>query len=86
MADAKPSSVPLQPNLKLSKYDCPKDDEAANAMRGVPYALACGSLMYAMVATKCNIAYSVGVVSRFMSNPGKGCCEVHIEVLERDKR
>ncbi|MCO5556931.1 hypothetical protein L7F22_010486 [Adiantum nelumboides] len=40
-------------------------------MAKIPYASACGSLMYAMVATRPDIAYAVGVVSRFMSNPGK---------------
>ena len=40
-------------------------------MAKVPYASACGSLMYAMVATRPDIAYAVGVVSRYMSNPGK---------------
>ena len=40
-------------------------------MRDLPYACACGSLMYAMVATRPYIAYAVGVVSRYMSNPGK---------------
>ncbi|RVX04667.1 Retrovirus-related Pol polyprotein from transposon TNT 1-94 [Vitis vinifera] len=32
---------------------------------------AIGSLMYAMVCTRPDIAYTVGVVSRFMSRPGK---------------
>ena len=30
-----------------------------------------GSLMYAMIATRPDIAFAVGVVSRYMSNPGK---------------
>ncbi|MCO5580514.1 hypothetical protein L7F22_034382 [Adiantum nelumboides] len=40
-------------------------------MAKIPYALACGSLLYAMVATRPDIAHAVGVVSTFMSNPGK---------------
>ncbi|KAL6334535.1 hypothetical protein AAG906_018034 [Vitis piasezkii] len=40
-------------------------------MRRVPYASAVGSLMYAMVCTRPDIAYAVGVVSRFLSNPGR---------------
>ena len=57
--------------LKLSKDDCPKSDEDKAAMAKVPYALACGGLMYTMVATRPDITYVVGVVNRFMSNPGK---------------
>ena len=40
-------------------------------MSKVPYALAIGSLMYAMVYTRPDIAHAVGVVSRFISRPGK---------------
>ena len=40
-------------------------------MMKVPYASAVGSLMYAMVCTRPDIGYVVGVVSRFMSNPSK---------------
>ena len=40
-------------------------------MQSVPYASGCGSLMYAMVVTRPDIAYTLGVVSRFMANPGK---------------
>ena len=40
-------------------------------MSHVPYASAVGSLMYAMVYTRLDIAHAVGVLSRFMSKPGK---------------
>ena len=39
-------------------------------MRQIPYASTVGSLMYAMLCTRPNICYSVGVVSRYQSNPG----------------
>ena len=39
-------------------------------MRYIPYASAVGSLMYAMLCTRPDICYAVGVVSRFQSNPG----------------
>ena len=71
MADAKPLGVPLQPCTKLSKADSPQDVQATNYMKGIPYASACGSLMYAMVATRPDIAHAVGVVCRFMADPGR---------------
>ena len=40
-------------------------------MSKVPYASAVGSLMYAMVCTRPDIAHAVGFVSKFLSNPGK---------------
>lgn len=40
-------------------------------MDKIPYSSAVGSLMYAMIATRPDIAFAVGVVSRYMSNPGR---------------
>ena len=40
-------------------------------MSKVPYASAIGSLIYAMVCIRPDIAHAVGVVSRFMSRLGK---------------
>ena len=40
-------------------------------MSRVPYSSAVGSLMYAMACIKLDIAHAVGVVSRYMNNPGK---------------
>ena len=40
-------------------------------MSHVPYANAVGSLMYALVCTRPDIAHTVGVLSRYMSKPGK---------------
>ena len=37
----------------------------------VPYASTIGSLMYAMVCTRPDIAHAVGVVSKYMANHGK---------------
>ena len=38
-------------------------------MEKTHYALAVGSLMYAIVCTRTNIAYTMGVVNRYMGNP-----------------
>ena len=79
MYDAKPLGVPLPPHVKLSKVDCPNDEMTGDEMRDIPYASACGSLMYAMVATHPDIAYVVGVVSGYMSNPSKS----HWQAIKR---
>ena len=58
-------------------------------MAKIPYALACGSLMYAMVATRLDIAHAMGVVKKFMSNPGKkalGSCKANSQILEWHNR
>ena len=63
--------VPIPVGLRLSTEQCPKTQEEEEDMSRVPYASAVGSLMYAMVYTRLDIAHVVGVLSRFMSKPGK---------------
>lgn len=43
----------------------------SDTMRTVPYQSAVGSLMYSMIGTRPDLAYSVGLVCRFMSKPLK---------------
>jgi len=45
-------------------------------MAKIPYTFIVGSLMYAMVCTRLDIAHVVGVVSRFMSNTRRKHWEV----------
>lgn len=40
-------------------------------MDKIPYASVVGSLMYAMVGSRLDLAYAVGLISRFMGKPGK---------------
>ena len=61
--------IPVGTNF--SAEQCSKTQEEDEDMSRVPYASAMGSLMYAMVCTRPDIAHAVGVLSRFMSNPGK---------------
>ena len=76
--EAKPVSTPLGSHFKLSKEQSPKTEEEMDHMSKVPYASAIGSLIYAMVCTRLDIAHAVGVVSRFMSRPGKQ----HLEAVK----
>ena len=69
--DAKPRTTLLANDFKLSKEQSPKTTEEHDHMALVSYASAVGSLMYAMVCTRPDIAHVVGVVSRYMANPGK---------------
>ena len=71
MLEVKPVGSTLPANCRLSDKQSPKTKlKKADKMK-VPYASAIGSLMYAMVCTRPDIGYAVGVVSRFMSNPSK---------------
>ena len=53
----------------MSDDQRPKTSKEEKMMRQIPYALAVGSLMYAMLCTRLDICYLVGMVSRYQSNP-----------------
>ncbi|KAH9766026.1 Integrase catalytic domain-containing protein [Citrus sinensis] len=70
MQDCKSISTPLPVNFKLSSSMCPSNEAERKKMSRVPYASAVGSLMFAMICTRPDIAQAVGAVSRYMANPG----------------
>ncbi|XP_073133492.1 secreted RxLR effector protein 161-like [Henckelia pumila] len=54
------------------RYVKEKDVETESAqMKIVPYKNAVGSMIYSMVSTRMEIAYGMGLVSRFMSKPSR---------------
>ncbi|XP_065631171.1 secreted RxLR effector protein 161-like, partial [Quercus suber] len=55
-------------------------------MRQIPYASAVGSLIYVMLCTRPNIYYSVGMVSRYKSNPGPKHWKVVRHILKYLRR
>jgi hypothetical protein len=62
MDDYNPNHAPIEANLKLSKKsDAPSVDQTM-------YSSIVGSLRY-LVNTRMDLAYSVGIVSRYMENP-----------------
>lgn len=71
MHKSKPVSTPLAGHFKLSSKLSPTSEKEMKEMEKIPYSSAVGSLMYAMICTRPDIAYAVGVVSRFLANPGE---------------
>jgi len=70
MADCKPVGTPMLPGLNLSSQHSPKTPEGKQEMENIPYINAVSSLMYLAIMTCPDIAYAVGVLARFNSNPG----------------
>lgn len=70
MQDCKPIGTPLEANLKLMKLTDEEYAEVEHQMQGIPYKAAVGSLMYAMVGTRMDLAFAVSVVSQHMAKPG----------------
>jgi hypothetical protein len=60
----------MDPGFKLSTSMAPQSEDDVIFMKSVPYINAVGSLMYLAITSHPDIAYSVGVLARFNSNPG----------------
>ena len=69
MQDSKKGFLPFKHGITLSKDQCPKTPDEIEKMKAVPYAFAVGSLIYAMLCTKLDICFTVGMVSRYQSDP-----------------
>ncbi|KAM1216942.1 hypothetical protein ACFX2J_013172 [Malus domestica] len=70
MAQSKKGLLPVRHGIHLSKFMGPKTPEEIRQMSVIPYASAIGSLMYAMICTRLDIAYVVSITNRYQSNPG----------------
>ncbi|KAJ9565912.1 LOW QUALITY PROTEIN: hypothetical protein OSB04_001878 [Centaurea solstitialis] len=71
MDESKKGFIPMQHGIVLSKTQCPVSSQDQDKMKSVPYASAIGSIMYAMLCTMPDVAYSVSVTSRYQQNPGE---------------
>jgi transposase InsO family protein len=70
LQDANAVSTPLPTSTRLTRDMSPQTSQEIASMRDVPYLRAIGSIMYAMLGTRPDIAYAVGVLSQYGSNPG----------------
>ena len=71
MENSKRGLIPFRHGIHLSKKMCPSTPEEIERMSKIPYASAIGSLMYAMLCTRPDIAHAVSVTSRYQSNLGE---------------
>ncbi|KAL6322834.1 hypothetical protein AAG906_020834 [Vitis piasezkii] len=70
MSNCAPRDTPVAKGDKFSLHQCPKNELEKKDMERFPYASAIGSLMYAQVCTRPDIAYIVGMLGRYLSNLG----------------
>ena len=68
--DIKTAPSPMDPNLKLSEDQGPKNPEEEEEMAKRPYAAAVGALRYLADMTRPDLAYAVGQLARYLLNPG----------------
>jgi hypothetical protein len=62
--------APVVKGDKLGTFQCPKNKYESDQMKSIPYASAVESLMYAQVCTRPDIAFIIGLLGKFQTNPG----------------
>jgi len=68
MKDCSPRIAPIVKGDRFNLNQCPKNDLEREQMYNIPYASAVGSLMYAQVCTRLDIAFAMGMLERYQSN------------------
>jgi len=89
MKECKPIGTPFSENLRLLKLSDEEFGNVQRKMEGVPYKAGVGSLIYAMLVMKADIAFVVSIVSQFMlkaAPPHLDGCKTHYEVFEEHFR
>ncbi|KAG8493315.1 hypothetical protein CXB51_010698 [Gossypium anomalum] len=71
MDKAKAVNTPFAIHFRVSVKHSPSTEKEKEEMQKIPYSSAVGSLIYAMVCTRPDLAYVIGTVSQFLSNPGR---------------
>ena len=82
MIECKSVSLPLAGHFILSKSQCPSYESEYLKMENIPYANVIGTIMYSMISTRSDLAYSISLLSRFMSDPRKADWEALKHVLK----
>ena len=70
MHNCSSTRVPIVKGDKFSKAQCPQNDDEREETSTIPYSSLVGSLMYAQVCTCPDLAFVVGMLGRYLSNPG----------------
>ena len=71
MDNFKKSYLSIGHRITLSKKDYPTTPKEREHMSRILYASIVRSIMYAMTCMRSDVAYSLGLVSRYQSNPDK---------------
>ena len=69
MSNCTPGDMHVAKGDKFSLHQCSKNELKKKDMKRFPYASTIGSLMYAQVCTRPDIAYIIGMLGKYLSNP-----------------
>jgi transposase InsO family protein len=81
MSKCSHAPTPIPTGARLSKKDCPAVKPAEPLLMDGKhtYASVVGAIMYAMLGTRPDLAFAIGQLTRFNSNPG----QLHVGALKR---
>jgi hypothetical protein len=65
-----PTTAPIVKGDKYGSFQSPTNQYKVDQIKSVPYASAVGSLMYAQVCTRPDLAFVTGMFDRYQKNPG----------------
>jgi hypothetical protein len=68
--NTKKGNLLIMKGVSLSVTQCPAIAMEKNVMSDIPYASAIGSIMYAMLSTRPDVALALSLMSRYQTNPG----------------
>ncbi|GJV45936.1 retrovirus-related pol polyprotein from transposon TNT 1-94 [Tanacetum coccineum] len=71
MDNSKRGNIPMQERFDLNKTQGASTPGEVKQMQNVPYALAVGSIMYAVRCTRPDVAFGQNITSCFQQNPGE---------------
>jgi hypothetical protein len=71
MHKCNPTPALIVKRVKFGKFQCPRNQYEIDDIKAVLYASVVGSLMYAQVCTRPDLAFITGMLGRYQKNPGK---------------
>ena len=71
MHDSKKGFVSFRVGISLSSYKCPKTLAEIERMREIFYASSVENLIYAILCTRPDICYVMGMVNRYQYDPSE---------------
>jgi hypothetical protein len=69
MHASKPTPAPIVKGDSFGKFQYPRNQYEIDQMKVISYASATGSLQYAQVCTRPNLAFVTGILGRYQDNP-----------------
>ena len=71
MSEAKKGFLPLSHGIRLSETQSPSTSDERSRMSRILYASAIGSIMYAMICMRPDVAFAISLTSRYQANPSE---------------